>query len=818
MKQRRALSTVVGGVFFLIVIITAASYLTSSMNLFEDFSENVIAAEQERENRKKESFEISRLTIANNKINLDVYNSGDIPISFSRLWVQNVTGVDQVYRFDLNQTVAPGNMVENILQFLPFTALPTESYKMKLVTDRGFTKEFSVNASTDPLHLQLFALPEEVPTNFKTTILLSVTNNSTQNTIYTNIQPILQIVPLGATADLVGTMPDPHPVLEKGNSAIFEWTYKISGDDGDKIQFNASILNGVPENTISKEVSVKVVEFAEESGSSLESRFLTSSSAPDNVLFFHKETFDALGQHQMWASIPEDNIGEIIDFSVTSPNFYTNTDGNVTVNIPDGKWNATLRYISSSMPESLRHTGSTAEDMAYHFESDLNSPLDTTTNTIMTLASGSQRPIWIPTGHQGAGAYEFSGNQYALIGITDNNDLDNSPTTTAGWFKAYSTGPNDYQTIFYGENSTGNDDYEIYLNPSGYLVFRLDASFTSLIATCTSPTDYRDDTWHHFVAVMPSDNDCKLYVDGILQDSDFNSGTGTIILSGDIQIGANTISPVTNGFHGMLDDIIHWDNYDLNENGEQEVEDLYNTNYGTSAHLMDFNINIVDEFGNDLGLPEKIINQTLSFPIKYSSDFAEYSSPTSDIWGQINFTAITTEQRVIEPGERLKLQMTNVPKSIGNLDMKMVIDNTSVVSGLGSSFLQIPFPDKGLPGYGGYDNSDIGVIGIFNPGPTDNWIKYQSRVVFEDENTGASYAAFIITSDGTPLGPNQDSSAILAGDTISVEFDRPRAQPGNVSSELIPEGRYRMYVFLDGYNSEGNVFLQTNYIGVVRVI
>ena len=82
MKKRRGLSTVVGGVFFLIAIITAASYLTSSMNLFEDFSENVIAAEQERENRKKESFDISRLTIVNDKINLDVYNSGDIPISF----------------------------------------------------------------------------------------------------------------------------------------------------------------------------------------------------------------------------------------------------------------------------------------------------------------------------------------------------------------------------------------------------------------------------------------------------------------------------------------------------------------------------------------------------------------------------------------------------------------------------------------------------------------------------------------------------------------------------------------------------------------
>jgi hypothetical protein len=288
MKQRRALTTVVGGVFFLIVIITAASYLTYSMNLFESFSQNVFAADQERENRKKESFDISKLTIENNKINLDIHNSGDIPVSLTRLWVENVTGVDEVYRFDLNSTVTTGSTAENILQNISFTALQTESYKMKLVTDRGTTKEFSVNASTEPLHLQLFALPEAVPTNFKSTILLSVTNNSTQNTIYTNIQPLLNVTSLGAVAQFEGPTPEPHPVLEKGETAIFEWSYRISGDNEDKIRFDASILNGVPGNIVSKKVEVQIILFAEESGSSLVSKFLTSDSSPDNILIFHK--------------------------------------------------------------------------------------------------------------------------------------------------------------------------------------------------------------------------------------------------------------------------------------------------------------------------------------------------------------------------------------------------------------------------------------------------------------------------------------------------------------------------------------------------
>ena len=818
MRKRRGLTTVVGGVFFLIVIVTAASYLTYSMNLFENFSENVYAADQERENRKKESFDVSKLTIEYNKINLDIHNSGDIPIHFTRIWIENVTGVDEVYRFNLNTTIATGTTGQNILQNLNFTALQTESYSAKLVTDRGTTKEFSINAATEPLHLQLFTLPEEVPTNFVSTVLLSVTNNSTQNTIYTNVQPMLNVIPAGAQADFEGTTPQPHPVLEKGSTVIFEWPYRISGEGGDKVTFEASILNGVPGNTVTKEVVVKVVEFAEESGSSLVSKLLSGeASAPDNQLFFHEENFDALSGQQMWASSPEDNIGQIIDFESSNALFYTNSDGNVTVNIPNGTWNAHLRYISSPMPESLMHSGSQEEDMAYHFESDLDSPLDTTGKTTMTLGSGSNRPVWNATGHNGAGAYSFSGNDFALIDINNNNDFDDSPETTSGWFYAYSTGPSSTQYIYYAESSSGADDYAIYLNSNGYLVFRLDSGSSSQIATCTSTTDYRDDNWHHFAAVVDSDNDCELFVDGVLEDTDNNGGSGTMNLSGDITVGAFNDSG-TSGFHGMLDDIIHWDDYALEQSPDQEVTDLFNTNYGLGAHQMNYDIMIVDEFGNELGLSNKTITQTINFPISYFSDFGEYSSPVSDIWGQFNLTAITNSTRTLESGERLMINMTMTPKSLGNLNLKMIIDDTDVVSGLGSSFLEIPDPDVSLPGFAAYDNSDVGTISVFNPGPNDVWIKYESRVVFEDEITGDSYAAFITTLDSNPIDPDQDSSILLAENTALLEFGIPRSQPGNPSSTLIPEGRYQMFVFLDGYDSSGQVFFQTTSVGIVRVI
>ena len=152
------------------------------------------------------------------------------------------------------------------------------------------------------------------------------------------------------------------------------------------------------------------------------------------------------------------------------------------------------------------------------------------------------------------------------------------------------------------------------------------------------------------------------------------------------------------------------------------------------------------------------------------------------------------------------------------LNMKMVIDDVDVVSGLGSSFLQTPNPDRAFSGYATYDNGGQGTISVFNSSDNDNWITYQSRVIFEDEITGTSYAAFITGAAPEAIESNKDSPVILSGTVGVFEFEKPRTQPGNSSSEVVPEGRYLMYVFLDGYDSTGQAFIQTSLIGIVRVI
>ncbi|KFI21191.1 hypothetical protein, partial [Nitrosococcus oceani] len=102
-----------------------------------------------------EEFSITKVTIDNNKFNITVQNSGSIPVSINRLWVQNKSDITWgTSKYDVNQVVYPGNSLSKIGQSIPLYAKPTQGYDLKLVTMRGNIKEFFVNsASQAPVYL-----------------------------------------------------------------------------------------------------------------------------------------------------------------------------------------------------------------------------------------------------------------------------------------------------------------------------------------------------------------------------------------------------------------------------------------------------------------------------------------------------------------------------------------------------------------------------------------------------------------------------------------------------------------------------------------
>jgi len=89
--KRRGLSTVVGAVFFVLVMASTIGYVTYSLDLVDDLARQVDASQDRNLNRQSEEFVISNLGVDNNKFNLTVTNTGSLPINITKMWAKNLT-------------------------------------------------------------------------------------------------------------------------------------------------------------------------------------------------------------------------------------------------------------------------------------------------------------------------------------------------------------------------------------------------------------------------------------------------------------------------------------------------------------------------------------------------------------------------------------------------------------------------------------------------------------------------------------------------------------------------------------------------------
>jgi len=174
-----------------------------------------------------EEFVVTKIRNDNNEFNMTISNSGDIPVKLTRLWVENTTDSSwPTSKFNLNVPISSGGSVMNIGQGLGLVALDTQSYKIKLVTERGNTQQVFVNSvGSESLYLNLRATPTLIPTGFSSKIALEVVNTGTQTLL--NLQPELDsVVPncnISCSANLLtGPTPTSFDSLKPGNIAILE--------------------------------------------------------------------------------------------------------------------------------------------------------------------------------------------------------------------------------------------------------------------------------------------------------------------------------------------------------------------------------------------------------------------------------------------------------------------------------------------------------------------------------------------------------------------------------------------------------------------
>ena len=146
MNSHRGLSSIIGAVFLIAILIGALSYISYSLEIMGNFSESLITEESRMKDKQNEAFEITSIDItAANKLDGIIKNTGEIPVKLTTLWIDEQGVNDVVQKFTLDAAIAPGNTV-NILDLADYTIDPTKGYNMKVVSSRGVVNSFYVNS------------------------------------------------------------------------------------------------------------------------------------------------------------------------------------------------------------------------------------------------------------------------------------------------------------------------------------------------------------------------------------------------------------------------------------------------------------------------------------------------------------------------------------------------------------------------------------------------------------------------------------------------------------------------------------------------
>jgi hypothetical protein len=276
-KQRKGLSTIVGAIFMILVMVAALNLTLWTVQQQDRVTQTVIEKTNESLGKLNEDIEISDVRISGSKLNLTAANPGGATATIKSIYIVNETA-DEQYTYDLDISVDGRESVANIGQGLAIPAGPAigladdKEYTVKIVTESGNAATAKIKTlSQVALPMSLYVIPPTVPPGSNVTLLFAVTNNLTDSTLGWPVTPTIEHS--GCTAPCTLTSyGDPSPALiSKGSSALFKWTFKVDSDtpNNTPITFNASLANAKEGNFVTEKALAKLIEQAQISYSTL---------------------------------------------------------------------------------------------------------------------------------------------------------------------------------------------------------------------------------------------------------------------------------------------------------------------------------------------------------------------------------------------------------------------------------------------------------------------------------------------------------------------------------------------------------------------
>jgi len=270
-EHRRGLSSVVGAVFMILVMIGALNVALLAIKQQDKVTQAVVEKSNSNVGKLNEAIKISEVRVtASNKLNMTVTNTGGATAKLVSVYIVNETASPKVqYRYDLNNIPVDGRVsVPNVGSNLALTIKNNMKYSVKVVTAAGNSATTGITPiSQVALPMSLTIIPPTVVPGANVTVLFTVTNNLTDYNLPVPLTPTLSHTlscsPVGTGCQFIDKITPSSQTIQKGSTAIFQWVTWVNGPDGTVLTFNASLTNAKPGNFVITKSNVQIVTQAQ---------------------------------------------------------------------------------------------------------------------------------------------------------------------------------------------------------------------------------------------------------------------------------------------------------------------------------------------------------------------------------------------------------------------------------------------------------------------------------------------------------------------------------------------------------------------------
>ena len=253
-QNRRGLSSVVGALFFTVLMIAGFSVLSLALDAQTDIVTTQRIVSDVEIKKQQEEFGVLVSTDANDLLNVSVNNQGQNPVEITSVWITNKTLPTQpAKRFTINYDDAfvPSGFVSNVISTQSLEMTP-DKYDIKVISSFGSIKTVELDTNgggSTGLRAEIITDPPDPVIGKNVTTAMIVTNTG-DSPIY-NVYPDTLDTSTTGSGTITTSLPTPSGVatLTGGASVMFTWDSLVTGSSGDVLSFSSYAIGDGPVNS-----------------------------------------------------------------------------------------------------------------------------------------------------------------------------------------------------------------------------------------------------------------------------------------------------------------------------------------------------------------------------------------------------------------------------------------------------------------------------------------------------------------------------------------------------------------------------------------